>query len=181
MELTADIFGPVASFEINHRAHDRPIFNVRTEFHWPHGVTSGLATLRPQDFTVCGLGVDNFSRDLTVSASDLGQTADLELTTGPAQTEFEDDQHEFASHTTFQKQQKCNSPVIAGVLGPPLENRHENLLVRVPPLHTFFVHAAPCLKTARVLHFQQTALFEMGRRGEILPFLGPTPDFGPWF
>jgi hypothetical protein len=148
-------FGPVASFEINHRAHDRPFFNNATtnlRRNTPHFCVDLLTSAIT---LVCGRGVDNFGRDLAVSASKLAHFADLELTTGPAQTEFEDDQHEFAAHTTFQKQQKCNSPVIAGVLGPPLENRDQKTAVRVPPLLRFETLQARCFEIAKPNVFKE--------------------------
>ena len=111
LELTADIldricdFGPVARSQICQTAAIGPFFINTTAIWRPNTTHFQKRHTNAQNCMVCGLGVDNFGRGLAVSASKLGQSSHLELTTGP----FHAHRHEFAAHTTFQKLQTCNS------------------------------------------------------------------------
>ena len=114
LELTADILGRSRGRDFNLAATGPFFKNSTTNLGQsaPHFVRNHIDA---QNCMVCGLGVDNFGASTTFLGRPRSQIPSVELTTGP----FFTNRHEFASHTTFQKQQKCNSPVFAGVWGPP--------------------------------------------------------------
>ena len=169
-------FGPVASSEL-------PVWQRPAHFRsTPHEFGASRGHFRASDLETPELhGLRPRGRQLWRWPSDFSLETGPKLTFGTHDRPSLTRPARICITHDISEASDVQYPVIAGVLGPPLENQHKFLLVRVPPLQHFFTRRARGFEKAKPSVFNVLGFSNPPGGPKNGWIFDQTQDLGPWF